>query len=236
MRYSRKYRKIQKEIQLSAAHLTPGTNWPLKCVDCPPGNLASGPCSWETWIIFQCNPIQSNTVQSVQYNITQLIGWWKMRLTRLFNVHPEDQANRFGWCTFSYSHWKPCLEYSSMKCVAIRIFMLQSKYFCCKPKIFLHPKFSEQLGPLPWWQARRSEKSGWSLSSIISILSWSLILETRRIIWQVSWKKLNLTKRPFFHGPAVYYPRANDPFPCVAKYQTLMHFEGTLRLCGPMAP
>ena len=76
--------------------------------------------------------------------------------------------------------------------------MLQSKYFCCKPKIFLHPKFSEQLGPLPWWQARRSEKSGWSLSSIISILSWSLILETRRIILQVSWKKRNIwLKGPF---------------------------------------
>ena len=42
------------------------------------------------YIIFQCNPIQSNTVQSVQYNIAQLIGWWKMRLTRLFNVHPEN--------------------------------------------------------------------------------------------------------------------------------------------------
>ena len=42
------------------------------------------------YIIFQCDPIQSNTVKSVQYNITQLIGWCKMRLTCLFSVHPEN--------------------------------------------------------------------------------------------------------------------------------------------------
>ena len=38
-------RKYREEVQLSLAHLTPGTNWPLKCVDCPPGNLAAAPCA-----------------------------------------------------------------------------------------------------------------------------------------------------------------------------------------------
>ena len=113
-----------------------GTNWPLKCVDCPPGNLAAAPwCSWGTGCIVVLFFLYFSCIYTWGTECIDVLFPFCIFLQLQFR-------NRMHWCTSFFVLYLSCIYSCGAKCIVVVPFLYFSCIYSwgteCNDVLFLH--------------------------------------------------------------------------------------------------